>query len=252
LDNFTWGNPEKPDRLGSLVQACEACYTIAKGFETPFISGKDSLYNESPLGAITPTLLITAIGVIPDVRCAVTIDIKKPGNLLYLIGQTLPELGGSAYYKLMGYVGKTVPRVDVQQARKIMEATVEAIDSRWVKACHDLSEGGLAVAASEMAFSGGHGVDLRLKDVPRSGNLARDDFVLFSESNSRFLVEVENGHGGDFEDVMHEIPCALVGEIRKEPMLSVHSVSGKQLSEIELLKLKKSWKATLGADKYEA
>ncbi|MFQ5836642.1 MAG: phosphoribosylformylglycinamidine synthase subunit PurL, partial [Candidatus Bathyarchaeia archaeon] len=88
LDNFTWGNPEKSDRLGSLVRACQACYDFAKGFRTPFISGKDSLYNESPLGPVTPTLLITAIGVIPDVRKAVSMDVKQPGNLIYIVGQT--------------------------------------------------------------------------------------------------------------------------------------------------------------------
>jgi phosphoribosylformylglycinamidine synthase len=252
LDNFTWGNPEKPDRLGSLVQACEGCYSVAKGFEAPFISGKDSLYNESPMGAITPTLLITAIGVIPDVRRTVTSDFKKPGNPVYLIGQTLPELGGSAYYKLMGFLGKTVPRVDVKRAKKIMDSTVEAIDSRWVKACHDLSDGGLAVAAAEMAFSSGYGVDLWLKNVPRSRNLTRNDFILFSESNSRFLVEVNKRHGKDFEDLMQENSCALIGEIKREPTFSVHSANDKQSVETNLLKLRKAWKTTLGADKYEA
>lgn len=252
LDNFTWGNPEKSDRLGSLVQACEACYTIAKGFETPFISGKDSLYNESPMGAITPTLLITAIGVIPDVQRAVTADFKKPCNLIYLTGQTLPELGGSAYYKLMGFLGKTVPRVDARRAKKIMDSIVDAIDSGWVKTCHDISDGGLAVAAAEMAFSGGYGADIWLKNVPRSRNLTRDDFILFSESNSRFLVEVDKGHERDFEDLMQENPCALIGEIKKEPRFSVHSSNGKQLVETDLLKLRKAWKTTLGADKYEA
>jgi phosphoribosylformylglycinamidine synthase len=234
------------------VQACEACYTIAKGFEAPFISGKDSLYNESPMGAITPTLLITAIGVIPDVRQAVTAEFKKPGNQVYLIGQTLPELGGSAYYKLMGFVGKTVPRVDTKRAKKIVDSTIKAIDCGWVKTCHDISEGGLAVASAEMAISGGFGVDLQLKNVPRHRSLTRDDFILFSESNSRFLVEVDKRYGKDFEDLMEDNFCALVGEIKREPTFSVHSIDGKQLVETDLLKLRRAWKTTLGADKYEA
>ncbi|MEM2749814.1 MAG: phosphoribosylformylglycinamidine synthase subunit PurL, partial [Candidatus Bathyarchaeia archaeon] len=91
LDNFVWGNPEKPDRMGSLVRACMACYRFAKGFRTPFISGKDSLYNESPLGPVTPTLLITAIGIIPDIRGVVSMDLKEPGNLLYVVGRTYAE-----------------------------------------------------------------------------------------------------------------------------------------------------------------
>ena len=111
LDNFTWGNPEKTERLGSLVRACEACYDFAVAFKAPFISGKDSLYNESPLGPVTPTLLITAVGVIPNIQSTISMDLKAPGNLLYIIGETFNELGGSEYYKLKGYLGASVPKV---------------------------------------------------------------------------------------------------------------------------------------------
>ena len=118
LDNFTWGNPEKPERLGSLVRACEACYDVATAFRTPFISGKDSLYNESPLGPVTPTLLITAIGIVPDMRAAVSMDLKAPGNLLYIVGETYPELGGSEYYKLKGYLGEIRSQSARDQSQK--------------------------------------------------------------------------------------------------------------------------------------
>ncbi|RLF14235.1 MAG: phosphoribosylformylglycinamidine synthase subunit PurL, partial [Thermoprotei archaeon] len=107
LDNFTWGNPEKPDRMGGLLRAVKACYRYAKAYGTPFISGKDSLYNESPLGPVTPTLLITALGIIPDVRRAVTSDLKRPGDPVYLVGFTRAELGGSEYYALRGFLGRT-------------------------------------------------------------------------------------------------------------------------------------------------
>ncbi len=153
LDNFVWGNPEKPERLGSLVKACEACYDMAKAFKAPFISGKDSLYNESPLGPVTPTLLITAVGIVSDIRSAVSMDLKAPGNLLYIVGKTYPELGGSEYYKLKGYLGKSVPKVRATKARKTFKALTKAIEKGLVKSCHDLSEGGLAVAASEMALA---------------------------------------------------------------------------------------------------
>ena len=252
LDNFTWGNPEKPDRMGSLVQACQACYEVAKGFETPFISGKDSLYNESPLGPVTPTLLITAVGMIPDVRKAVSTDLKSPCNPIYLVGQTFPELGGSEYYRLKGFVGNTVPRVDVKQAKKIVDSIVETVDARCVRACHDLSEGGLAVAAAEMAFAGDYGVDMWLKGVPRPRGLTRNDFVLFSESNSRFLVEVDEKRQKDFEDLMKNSPCALVGTVKKEPYFTVHDIKGNKLVEVDLLRLRKAWKNTFGAWSYEA
>jgi len=252
LDNFTWGNPERSDRLGSLVQACQACYETAKGFKTPFISGKDSLYNESPLGPVTPTLLITAIGTVPDVRKAVTLDLKQPNDPIYLVGQTRLELGGSEYYRLKRVVGKTVPRVNVNQAKKIMDSVVQAIDKDYVRACHDLSEGGLAVAAAEMAFTGNYGLDLWLKKVPRHRSLTRDDFVLFSESNTRFLVEVNKKRQEDFENLMHDNPFALVGRVKKDQYFTVHDVKDKKLVELDLTTLRKAWKNTLGAWLYEA
>jgi phosphoribosylformylglycinamidine synthase len=246
LDNFTWGNPEKSNRLGSLVMSCQACYDFAKGFRTPFISGKDSLYNESPLGPVTPTLLITAIGVIPDVRKAVSMDVKQPGNIIYVVGQTRPELGGSQYYQLKGFIGKTVPKVRADKARKLMDSITEAIDSRCVKACHDLSEGGLAVAAAEMAFSGGYGMDLRLEDIPRTKKLRRNDFLLFSESNSRFLVEIPERRQDEFEALMRGNIYAAIGRVEKNGYLSISGLNGEEVVAVNLAELRNRWKSILG------
>ena len=171
------------------MRACEACYDFAVMFKTPFISGKDSLYNESPLGPVTPTLLITAIGVNPNIELTVSVDLKEAGNLIYIIGETYPELGGSEYYKLKGYLGASVPKVHGGKAKRTFNIVTKAIDFGMVKSCHDLSEGGLAVAAAEMAFASGLGLEINLQMVPVK-DVARNDFVLFSESNSRFLIEV--------------------------------------------------------------
>jgi phosphoribosylformylglycinamidine (FGAM) synthase-like enzyme len=246
LDNFTWGNPEKPDRLSSLVKACKACYDFAKGFQTPFISGKDSLYNESPLGQVTPTLLITAIGVIPDIRKAVSIELKKPGNPIYLVGKTYPELGGSRYYQLKGYTGKAVPKVRVEQAKKTMDLVTKAIDSGYVRSCHDLSDGGLAVAMAEMAFSSGCGAELQLKNAPKAKEIRRNDFLLFSESNSRFLVEVSERRREDFEALLKGVACAEVGRVKKEVSLSFYGLDGKKVVYAGLSELRKHWKGILG------
>ena len=246
LDNFTWGNPEKPDRLGSLVRACQACYDFAKGLETPFISGKDSLYNESPTGPVTPTLLITALGIIPDVRKAVSIDLKQPGNAVYILGQTLPELGGSEYYKLKGFVGKTVPKVNAASAKTRIDALVKAIDLGYVRACHDLSEGGLAVAAVEMAFTGNHGIELWLEKVSKPKNMKRNDFILFSESNSRFLVEVAEKRKQDFEDLLKGNAFSLIGRVKKEPYFSVCGFNDEKIIDAGLAVLRDAWKHTLG------
>jgi phosphoribosylformylglycinamidine synthase II len=244
LDNFTWGNPEKPERLGSLVKACEACYDFATAFKTPFISGKDSLYNESPLGPVTPTLLITALGILPDIRSAVSMDVKSPNDSIYIIGLTLPELGGSEYYKLRGYIGKTVPNVRTSESKRNFSRIIEAIDAGLIDACHDLSEGGLAVAAAEMAFAGGYGLELNLSKVPLR-NVDRDDFVLFSESNSRFLVEVSSKAREPFEAMMKGATFQDVGKVTKTGRLVVHGLSGKVAVDVRLDDLMRTWKKPL-------
>ncbi|HHT9117998.1 MAG TPA: phosphoribosylformylglycinamidine synthase subunit PurL, partial [Candidatus Hypogeohydataceae bacterium YC38] len=220
LDNFCWGNTQLPDRLGGLVRAALACYHMALYFGTPFISGKDSLNNEFSLGdktvCIPPTLLISALSVVEDVTRTVSMDAKEPGNLIYILGLTKPELGGSHYYHIHGYIGNNVPRVDTRWAKKTMEALSKASGKGLVRACHDCSEGGLAVAAAEMAFSGGLGMELSLKDVPYEGDTERDDNLLFSESNSRFVVEVRPQDAGVFKKIFKGIPCGLLGKVRKD------------------------------------
>jgi phosphoribosylformylglycinamidine synthase II len=247
LDNFTWGNPEKPERLGSLVRACQACYDFSVAFKAPFISGKDSLYNESPLGPVTPTLLITAVGVIPSIQSTISMDLKAPGNLLYIIGETFNELGGSEYYKLKGYLGASVPKVKGAKAKRTFKVVTKAIDQGMVKSCHDLSEGGLAVAAAEMAFASGYGLELDLRKVPGK-ELARSDFVLFSESNSRFLIEVAEADREDFEDLMKGKNCALIGKVTKEQKMIAHGLDGKVVIDTLLETLRRSWKKTLSPE----
>jgi phosphoribosylformylglycinamidine synthase len=247
LDNFTWGNPEKPDRMGGLVRAVQACYDYSKMFKTPFISGKDSLYNESPLGPVTPTLLITAIGIISDIRKTVSVALKNPGDPLFIVGKTYDELGGSEYYKLLGFLGNNVPKVR-SEAKNTIDTVATAIEKGYVKACHDISEGGIAVAAAEMAFSGDLGVNLHLKNVPRSGDL-RDDTLLFSESNSRFLLEVSQDREEEFREQMKEISFSLVGEVLEKGDFSVLNWSDQPIIRISILDLMKAWKNTVGGIK---
>jgi phosphoribosylformylglycinamidine synthase len=246
LDNFVWGNPEKPERLGSLVKACKACYDTAKAFRTPFISGKDSLYNESPLGPVTPTLLITAVGIVPDIRAAVSMDLKAPDNLIYIVGKTFAELGGSEYYKLQGFLGKSVPKVRTPQAKKTYNALSKAIREGTIKACHDLSEGGLAVAAAEMALASDFGLELDLNKVP--SDPGRDDFFLFSESNSRFLVEVADKSQAEFEAFMKGKPCALIGKVTRNSKLKIKGIKGGTVIDVAVGDLRAAWKRTLSEE----
>lgn len=245
LDNFTWGNPEYPDRLGSLIYACKACYDVAKTYGTPFISGKDSLYNESPLGPVTPTLLVTGLGIVPDVRKAVTMELKEAGNSLYLLGETKPELGGSEYYRLNGFLGSSVPRLEPEKTIRTYNKLTEAIDNELIRACHDLSEGGLAVSASEMAFSGNLGLEIDLQKVTTSGKM-REDIILFSESNGRLLVEVAPEKNTLFEEKMQGTTFSKIGTVKNEKNVTILNAKKMVLNE-ELDHLIKSWKTPLEA-----
>ena len=249
LDNFCWGNPDKPDRLGALVRAAEGCYKAAAGYKVPFISGKDSLYNEYTQGgrsmAIPGTLLISAIGIIKDVTKTVTMDLKFPGNLLYCVGTTYDELGGSIYLDTLGLLGNTVPKVNFQRGNMIFAAVSKAIQSGLVRCAHDCSEGGLGAALAEMAFSGGYGATVRLDKVPYKGKDKRNDTVLFSESNARLIAEVEPKNQKKFERLFQGSAYAVIGVVDQTPGLVIYGLSGEVCVHSTLDVLKQAWQKPL-------
>jgi len=249
LDNFSWGNTNKPDRLGALVRAARACYDVATAYGTPFISGKDSLNNEYEHAGktivIPHTLLVSAMAVMEDVTKAVSMDAKEAGDLIYLVGLTKNELGGSHYYDIYGFLGNSVPQVDAELGKKVMEALAGASDRRLVRAMHDLSEGGLAVAAAEMAFAGGLGMELDLAQVPYDNEEKRDDVLLFSESNSRFLVEVSPEKRSEFEKTLKGLPFGLLGEVKEEKALKIQGLGGEVVVDEPIEALKEAWQKPL-------
>jgi len=249
LDNFSWGNPDKPDRLGGLVRAAQGCYDIAIAYGTPFISGKDSLYNEyeaeNETICIPPTLLISAIAVMENVSRAVSMDGKKAGDLLYIVGTTNDELGGSHYYSVHGFIGNRVPKVNPQRGKKLMDTLSAAMENGLVKACHDLSEGGIGVAAAEMAFAGGLGMVLYLDKVPLGEPIARNDTILFSESNTRFLVEVASEDSQRFEQAMKGVKFAAIGQVTKNGKFEVYGINGERVVSVALAELKDAWQKPL-------
>ena len=250
LDNFSWGNPDKPDRLGGLVRAAKACYDIATTYGTPFISGKDSLYNEyrdTTTGkqlAIPSTLLISACCVIPDVTRAITMDAKSPGSLIYVLGKTYRELGASHYYDIHGFVGNSVPIVRPDEGRRTMTALSRAAEERLINSCHDCSEGGIGVAAAEMAFSGGFGMELDLTSVPRDSKVTTDDVLLFAESNSRFIVEVPRENRAAFEERMEGVPCRCIGRNIEQSDFVIKGIGGETVLETQIHQLKEAWQNT--------
>ncbi len=247
LDNFCWGDPTRPEVLGSLVRAALGCYDAAKAYEVPFISGKDSLYNEYQIGdktvPIPGTLLISAIGVVPDVTGLVSMDAKRAGNLLYLVGLTKPEMGGSSYFSAHGLQGGKVPQADLASARLVLEKISGAVAAGLVRSAHDCSEGGLGVAAAEMAFAGGLGLALDLKAVPRAEGLDRDDILLFSESPTRLLLEVEPEKTAQLEQVLAGLLWGRIGQFQQEPVFKASGLSGQTLIDTPVESLREAWQA---------
>lgn len=231
LDNFCAGNCERPEILGSVVRIAEGCRDAALALGAPFISGKDSLNNEyrtdEGSAAIPTTLLVSSLTLVDDVKKAVTSDLKQEGNCLVLIGETRAELGGSCWYSLHDRIGRSVPRVDLERSAALFQA-VSAMTSRGLlKSCHDLADGGLAVAAAEMMFGSPLGLEIDLSAVPRAAGAAagvsveRDDVLLFSESPTRFLAEVEEASLEQVRQQLSGLPHAVIGRVSGEPRLLV-------------------------------
>ena len=289
LDNFCWGNCNNPVRMGQLVQSAKACHDAALACGTPFISGKDSLNNEfrtddGQLIAIPPTLLISAISVVADVSRCVTADAKESGNFLFLLGRTGGELGGSHYLLAEGLeTGNDVPPVDLATNVRLMRALQRAIHAGTVRACHDLSEGGLAVAAAEMAFSGAVGMELDLAAVPCGGtgfqpvlcggtdfqpvpatgpsglqadsqpvsggtgsqpvHELSDAALLFNESAGRFLVEIAPDQYDAFLRIVRDCPFGEVGRVTDTGRLVILS-GRRRVINVSLADAKAAWQGT--------
>ncbi len=260
-DNFCWPSPlfdseKNPDgkyKLAQLVRANMALYDYTTAFNTPCISGKDSMsidykYKDDKGGehkiSGPPALLITAIGKIGDVRKAVTMDVKASSDLVYILGTTRLELGGSEYYATFGHTGNSVPEVDVEKAKKLYNALSRAIELELVASCHDISNGGLGVALAESAFSGGLGVEVDLRKVPRDG-VSRDDIILFSESQSRFIVTIAPANRAEFERVMEGNAFAQIGRVLENEHFAVTGLGGDVVIRANIQELKEAWQSTL-------
>ncbi|MBL8850751.1 MAG: phosphoribosylformylglycinamidine synthase subunit PurL [Planctomycetaceae bacterium] len=255
LDNFCWGNTARPETLGSLVRAALGCRDVALAYGTPFVSGKDSLNNEFTYVddsgksqrtiSIPPSLLITALGQIEDIERAVTMDLKEPGNVLFLVGETTPELGGSHYALVTGTDSQhtEMPHVEFERAPREFAAVHAAIQQGLVRSCHDLSEGGLAVALAEMAFAGGLGVDVKLRGLAAMSNIDDAATLLFSESNTRFVLEVRPEHVAAINDVIRS--AVRIGTVAAGDRMVVAGPDGSTLIDEPLAGLKRAWQSPL-------
>jgi phosphoribosylformylglycinamidine synthase len=255
IDNFCWCDPvqseKTPDgeyKLAQLVRANKALYDYTRAFGVPCISGKDSMKNDYNIGnvkiSIPPTLLFSTMGRIDDARKAVTLDAKRPGDLVYIVGETYDELGGSEWYAMHGVIGNRVPKVNVEKAKALYRALSKAISAGLVASCHDCSDGGAGIAIAETAFAGGLGMLIKLALFPSSG-IRRNDTLLFSESQSRFVVTILPAAKKSFEAMMTGIAMGQVGEVLAEGLLKIDGLDGRRIIEEDISGLKAAWQKPL-------
>ena len=255
LDNFCWCDPVQSDKtpdgeykLAQLVRANQALYDYTTAYGVPCISGKDSMKNDYQIGqtkiSIPPTLLFSTIGRIEDVRKAVTMDAKRGGDFVYVLGMTYDELGGSEWYAEHGFIGNRVPKVDAKRAKKLYNAIAKAMDKGLIASCHDCADGGLGVALAETAFSGGLGMAVDLSLVPAEG-IARNDALLFSESQSRFVVTIHPEARAAFEKIMQGNAFAQIGTVLVQGVFEVKGLKGKTIIREKIEKLKEAWQKPL-------
>ncbi len=238
-DCLNFGNPEKPERMGEFVESVKALGWMARGFALPCVSGNVSLYNETPHASVAPTPTLMGIGIVEDVRRAVTADFKKDGNAIVLIGETQPEFGGSLYSKVTGMKSSYVPRTSPERLKAYVKAMLEAFSSFKIHACHDLAEGGLAVAVAEMCIASGLGADLDLS------SLDSQSFVkLFSESNTRWLVEVGSGDAEKLVEFFREgqLKAEIIGFVSGHELRVKDGKDGRKFIDVEIEKLDSAWR----------
>jgi phosphoribosylformylglycinamidine synthase II len=259
VDNFCWPsveyhpdkNPDGKFKASQLVRACQALKEMCLAYDMPLLSGKDSMYVDGVLPGRfgenhrvsgLPTLFFTAVSIIPDLTRVVNLDFKNPGDLVYLVGATRPELGGSEFYEMLGYVGLSVPQVRPDEFLSCYRTMSRAISDQVLASCHGLYRGGLGVHLALCSLAGGLGVEVDLGDLlPDLPTHA----ALYSESAGRFLVTVAPAQRQQFEEIFQGQPYQLLGEVRPGRTFTLKR-QGHTLLTIPLEELKEAWTSPFG------
>ena len=247
--------PDGEYKMAQLVRSNQALYEYTVAFGVPAVSGKDSCKNDSTRGgrkiSIPPTLLISSLGQIDDVRRAVTMQPKKSGSLIYMIGETRNELGASEWHRMLAEengtperTGGAVPAVNAELAKKIYTAMNRATDAGILLSSHTPSKGGLAIGLALMCIGAGLGADVELANIPAPEKL-NDDELLFSESNSRFIVTVAPEDAAVFEEYFAGVPFAQIGTVTADKKLTVRGIRGATRIDAGIETLRKPFKKTL-------
>jgi len=259
MDNFCWCSSNDPKRLHQLKMAAKACYDYATAYMTPFISGKDSMFNDfkgydennNPiLISVPPTLLITATGVVDDVNKTISLDVKAPGDLIYIIGTTRDELGGSEYYEYQGeiiegkpFTGASVPKVDAGKAIESYRKYFKVVNESLVASSISVSSGGIGIALAKICIAGNLGCMIDLSRLKREGT-ERDDFTLFSESQSRIIITIDPKNRDMFESMMNGTDISLIGAVTDDSSIKIKGIKGDTIIECPVDELKDTYNNT--------
>jgi len=258
VDNFCWpniqydseNNPDGKFKAAQLVRSCRALRDICLAYEIPLLSGKDSMYvdgylpgryDETHKVSALETFQFSATSVIDDITKCITMDSKMPGDLVYILGTTRNELGGSEYYEHFGYTGLNVPRVMPDQFAPVYKALGHAVGREIPASAHGIYRGGLGIHLALTAMGGNLGMEVDLANVPVD-NIDRNDKILFSESAGRFIVTIDPKNREVFEDIFKDTPCACIGKITGEPDFVVKGIGGRVIISVPVNDLKAAWK----------
>jgi phosphoribosylformylglycinamidine synthase II len=262
VDNFCWpniqfhpqNNPDGKLKAAKLVRSCRALRDICLAYEIPLLSGKDSMYVDGHLQgdygethkvSALETLQFSATSIVKDVEKCITMDSKMAEDLVYIMGMTRNELGGSEYYEHFGYVGLNVPNVDPKAFATLYKALAHAIDKELVASAHGIYRGGLGIHLALVAMGGNLGMEIDLGGVP-ADQIDRNDVVLFSESAGRFIVTIDPKNRMVFEEIFKGLDFACIGTVTQEDHLVIKGIEGQILVDVPLKELKIFWKKPFG------
>ncbi|MCP8309478.1 MAG: phosphoribosylformylglycinamidine synthase subunit PurL, partial [archaeon] len=246
VDHLQFGDPGNPEVFWTFSESVRGLADYSKAIGLPCIGGKVSFYNEDKLKnmAIKPSPVIAAIGRIEKQDWITTMNFKHDGNYIIIMGETKSEMGGSEYYEYIhGLIGGIAPKIDFVKEKETIHAVLDAIRKGLVKAVHDVSKGGIAVALAEMCITGSIGASIDGSNIPAHD--LRIDELLFSETHSRFIIETDDVNMNEFLGIMRKAGIAynVIGKVGGEALKI--SYKGKELISIPLSDLKDSWLSSI-------
>lgn len=250
LDNFCWCSSNEPERLWQLKEAARACYDFAISFQTPFISGKDSMFNDfkgyDEKGkeikiSVPPTLLISSIGIINDSLKTNSIDVKSAGDLIYILGETREELAGSEYFEYLNIKEGKTPEINALKNRSLYKDFYKASQKGLISSAIAVTRGGMGVALAKMAIAGNLGVEIFLEKINKS--ITRNDYVLFSESQGRIIITIAKENKIKFEEVMKNHIISKIGKITSDKKIKILGIKGKEIISVDLKKVLNAYRS---------